>query len=103
MTPLSQAIITVHSGQQFIDASRKEQPALELTGSRRSGLSPTLTRMEQWILEQVAAGNTSQQMAGELFVSLKTVENHRANLFFKLGVNNAASAVLKGIQLGLIR
>lgn len=97
------AIETVGRGQQYIDAGMKDSLAFELVDSRRALASPTLTRMEQKILELVAAGKTSQEMAAELFVSLKTVENHRAHLFFKLGVNNAASAVLKGIQLGLIR
>ncbi|MCX2430390.1 response regulator transcription factor [Pedobacter sp. GR22-10] len=100
---LVSAIETVSRGQQYIDISLKEQLAFELVEGRRSGMVPVLTQREKKILEMIAEEKTNPQIAGELFISLSTVENHRTNLFFKLGVKNAAGLVRKGIQMGLIR
>jgi DNA-binding NarL/FixJ family response regulator len=49
-----------------------------------------LTRREVDVLRLLAKGNTNRQAAGVLGISVRTVENHRANLMGKLG---AASRV----------
>ncbi|MDW8270799.1 MAG: response regulator transcription factor [Bacteroidota bacterium] len=53
----------------------------------------TLTKREQEILELVAQGLTSNEIADRLFISPRTVETHRAHLMEKLGAKNAASLV----------
>lgn len=53
----------------------------------------TITRREQEVLNLVAAGKTSQQIADELFLSVRTVESHRYNLMQKLDINNTAGLV----------
>ncbi len=58
-----------------------------------AGESVSLTKREQEILQLVAQGMTSQQIAEQLFISPRTVETHRANLMEKLGVNNTAGLV----------
>ncbi len=40
----------------------------------------------------VAAGKTNRAIAGELYVSEKTVERHLSNVFAKLGISSRASA-----------
>ncbi len=53
----------------------------------------TLTKREEEILELVAQGLTSNEIAERLFISPRTVETHRAHLMEKLGAKNAASLV----------
>lgn len=46
-----------------------------------------LTRAERCVLELVAQGKTSSEIAGELHVSIRTVEHHRANISSKLNLH----------------
>ncbi len=62
--------------------------------SQNAGTLPVgLTRREEEILNLVAQGLTSQEIATKLFISPRTVETHRAHLMDKLGVNNTAGLV----------
>ena len=54
---------------------------------------PKLTRREKVILQLIADGKTTNQIAAELFISPLTVETHRRNLMKKLNVANAAAMV----------
>lgn len=47
----------------------------------------TLTKREKEILQRVACGNSNQQIADELFVSVLTIKTHRQNINRKLGIN----------------
>jgi len=59
----------------------------ESTGSERLAL---LTEREREVLDLVLAGKPSRQVATELFISVKTVEFHRARIMQKLNVRSAA-------------
>lgn len=61
-----------------------------------------LTPREQEILQHIVRGETSQQIAAGLSVSVKTVEWHRNNLMSKLNVHNAAELVRVALQRGLV-
>lgn len=52
-----------------------------------------ITKREQEILNLVARGKSSPQIADELCISVRTVESHRYNLMQKLDVKNAAALV----------
>lgn len=52
-----------------------------------------ITKREQEILNLVAAGKKSSEIADILFISTRTVETHRYNVMQKLGVNNTAALV----------
>lgn len=53
----------------------------------------TITKREQEILNLVALGKTSQEIANELFISIRTVESHRYNIMQKLDIKNTAGLV----------
>jgi two-component system, NarL family, response regulator NreC len=58
-----------------------------ITTEHRRGLpADALTRRELDVLLLLAKGNTNRQIAGLLGLSMRTVENHRANLMGKLGL-----------------
>ncbi len=56
------------------------------TEHRRGSPAIALTRRELDVLRLLARGNTNRQIAGLLGLSIRTVENHRANLMGKLGL-----------------
>jgi DNA-binding NarL/FixJ family response regulator len=64
---------------------------------------PELTEREEEILSLVAEGKSNQEIAGELFVSLKTVRNHISNILLKLQVADRAQAVIRARKAGMGR
>ena len=61
-----------------------------------------LSPREQQVLEGLARGLQSKQIAWELGISVRTADLHRHRLFDKLGVRNAPAALSAGMDLGLV-
>jgi len=59
-----------------------------------------LTRRERQIMEMVVAGMLSKQIAAELNIAPKTVDNHRANLMDKMRADTVADLVRMAMQVG---
>ncbi len=101
---LVDAIKTVYANRQFIDPELKDQMLQDMMDARSKAASiPKLTHREQEVLELIASEYTSPEIAEKLFISYRTVENHRLNLLFKLEVKNTAGLVRKAFQMGLIK
>jgi DNA-binding NarL/FixJ family response regulator len=64
---------------------------------------PKLTERESEVLVLVTRGKTNEEIADELFLSLKTVRNHVSNIFSKLQVADRAQAVIRAREAGLGR
>ena len=62
---------------------------------------PELSDREREILTLVAQGRSNAEIAAELFLSLKTVQNHVSNIFRKLQVADRAQAVIRAREAGL--
>ena len=75
--------------------------ALRRGAPRGRPLDP-LSGRERQVLGLLAAGATSKEVAGRLGLSVKTVENHRANILEKLQVANTAAAVGLAHRHGLL-
>ena len=94
-TELVDAIRRVAAGDEYV------QPALgaalarwrQAPGHVHSRIASSLTAREVEILRLIARGHTNAEVAKMLFVSVRTVENHRANVMRKLGVKTRAELV----------
>jgi DNA-binding NarL/FixJ family response regulator len=64
---------------------------------------PELTEREEEVLSLVAQGKSNQEIARQLFVSLKTVRNHVSNILVKLQVADRAQAVIRARDAGIGR
>ena len=62
-----------------------------------------LSRRELEVLALVAAGKTNRAIAGELFISEKTVARHVSNIFTKLHVSSRTKATAYAYEHGLVR
>jgi DNA-binding NarL/FixJ family response regulator len=62
----------------------------------------SLTAREVEVLRLIAAGKSNPDIATELFLSVRTVENHVARIFAKLGVRTRTAAATASIAGGLI-
>ncbi|GAA4908933.1 two component transcriptional regulator, LuxR family [Stackebrandtia albiflava] len=61
-----------------------------------------ITHREEEILKLVAEGHTSKEIGDILYISVKTVERHRANLLQKLGLRDRLELTRYAIRAGLI-
>ena len=91
------AIHTVIRGRTFLS-----HEAALIAENKTSGELPVITRREQEVLELIADGLTTQEIANKLFVSATTVETHRKNLLAKLDAKNVASMIKVAAKLKLI-
>ncbi|MFB6852368.1 response regulator [Streptomyces sp. NPDC056121] len=61
-----------------------------------------LTAREEEVLKLIAEGHSSKEIAETLFISIKTVQRHRANLLHKLGLRDRLDLTRYAIRAGLI-
>jgi DNA-binding CsgD family transcriptional regulator len=61
-----------------------------------------ISKRELEVLELLATGNSNQEIADKLFVSLNTVKTHTSNLFMKLNVKRRTQAIQKARELMLV-
>ncbi|MGH8188317.1 MAG: response regulator transcription factor, partial [Steroidobacteraceae bacterium] len=80
------------------DMARVDSLTLAPTGDDYHGL----TRRELQVLRLVAAGKTNKAIAGELFLSQKTVDRHVSKIFVKLNVGSRAGATAYAYEHKLI-
>jgi two-component system, NarL family, response regulator DegU len=62
-----------------------------------------ITAREEEVLQLVADGCSTSEVADKLFISQKTVKNHLASIYEKLNARDRTQAVLIGVKMGIIR
>ncbi|MCU0449011.1 MAG: response regulator transcription factor [Bernardetiaceae bacterium] len=98
---LAQAIHTVAQGEMYFSAEvSKVMMGTMLKKARKTeddsgSLQAKLTQREREILRLLVDGMSSPEIAEKLFISHRTVENHRANIMDKLKVRNTIELVRK--------
>lgn len=101
---LVEAIETVYNGNQFLEPALKEQLVQSLLSpDQAKPVSFKLTQREQLLLELLSEGKTNNEIAAQLFLSHRTIENNRLSLYQKLGVKNTAELIKIALQKGLIK
>lgn len=99
---LHQAILLVGEGKSILSPEITRQ-VLKAVSTKGTPLEGGLSQREMEVLDCLAAGRTSAQIASELFISENTVKTHVRHILEKLEASNRAEAVSKAIQLGIIR
>jgi two-component system, NarL family, response regulator NreC len=101
---LVDAVRKVAGGEEYLQpslgaslAKRKESP-----GRVRARAVDDLTPREREVLRLIALGHTNTEIATMLYVSVRTVENHRAGVMRKLGLRTRAELVRHAAEGGLI-
>jgi len=70
---------------------------------RSGGSNGSLTDREREILKLVAEGYTNREIAGSLFISVKTVDTHKANIMQKLDLHKRAELVHYALGKGILQ
>jgi DNA-binding NarL/FixJ family response regulator len=92
---LQQAIACVHSGGNYFSQEIIQKLAFH---SMKQQTADQLSGREMDVLNLVCQGMTSQEISDRLFISVKTVETHRSNIFRKADVRNAAELIIWAVK-----
>jgi DNA-binding NarL/FixJ family response regulator len=98
----------VSRGDYFLDSSVSQEVVKRLMDSPAKDEKITdaaygnLTPREQEVMRLLAEGRSIKEIGEELFISRKTVENHRTNIMKKLDLHSTIELVRYAARLGLI-
>lgn len=102
------ALEIVASGGQYLDGAlspkvlRKLETMSGAKAKSQDAAYGALSLREQQIMRLLAEGLTVKEIADKLFVSRKTVENHRSSIMSKLGVKSPLAFIRLAARLGLV-
>lgn len=109
LSVLQEAIRTVRNGGRYFNEAITNlvfedfYQKKKLTNTQGKVTLPNdLTKREQEVLALVASGKSNQEVADELFISIKTVDTHKNHILDKLGLKNTAELVRYAIKNKLI-
>lgn len=99
------AVKTIYLGHRYLcqkisEAVINDYIDLQEAAPARSPLT-RLSSREREILQLVAEGKTTKEIAGMLYLSTKTIETYRSRLMVKLGINDVPGLVKFAIQHGI--
>ena len=97
-----EAIREVQKGNTFFSplVERRMRERSRAAGSSKA--VGQLSSRETEVLQLIAEGKANKETAGELGISIKTVEKHRSNLMAKLNIHDTAGLTRYAISAGII-
>jgi two-component system, NarL family, response regulator NreC len=96
------AVREVAAGGRYVDPELGARMiAAEAVAARRAEDDP-LSDREHEVLRLLAMGHTNQEIAGQLYISVRTAETHRAHIMQKLRLSSRAELVRYAIAQGLL-
>ncbi len=98
-----QAIQSVYSGRVYYEVGLPEEQLEKLFKQKGKKKADILSTREQEILRLTILGYSNMQIADQLFISTKTVENHKSNIMQKLNVKTKAELIQYGIANDYIK
>jgi two-component system response regulator NreC len=99
------AVRAAHQGEAFLYptvAKLVVQDYLQRATAQDQAALDGLTGREREVLTLIAEGLTNQEIAGRLYISIKTVQTHRAHIMEKLNLHDRTELVRYAIRKGLI-
>jgi len=106
VTELADALRAVSAGNHYvsprISGTLMQSLARNLRGEDVSATDPSLTPRQRQVLQLIAEGRNTREIADQLHVSVKTVETHRAELMRRLDIHDVAGLTRYAIRAGLV-
>ncbi len=98
------AVGAVQTGASYLSpaVTRQVVDAIARPGDSVPSGAAMLTDREREVLQLIAEGLSSKEIAPVLGVSLKTVDSHRSNLMDKLDIHKVSGLVRYAIRMGLV-
>ena len=101
---LGTALAAVLNNQTYLSPKIADTVVRDYLGkidTTESRTSPSLTHREREVLQLLAEGRTTKEIASKLCVSIKTIETHRKQIMEKVGLNSVAELTKYAIREGL--
>jgi DNA-binding NarL/FixJ family response regulator len=99
---LELAIRAALRGERYLDPRVSKHVIEGYVRGLPSPEGPALTPRQREILQLIAEGRSTREIAQRLHVSVKTVETHRAQLMDRLGIRDVAGLTRYAIRIGLV-
>lgn len=99
---IADAIRATQRGERVLEPEVTTKMMDKLTG-RHQILHDDLTNRELEILMLIAQGMSNQEIADELFITLKTVKTHVSNILSKLEVEDRTQAAIYAFKHGMVK
>jgi DNA-binding NarL/FixJ family response regulator len=93
---LQQAITTVNQGGSYFSQDILKKLAYQYVNHGSANNNLTIRELE--IMMMICQGLTTQEISDKLYISNKTVESHRSNIFIKSNVRNSAGLIVWAIK-----
>ncbi|MDT2755341.1 response regulator transcription factor [Enterococcus pseudoavium] len=100
---IANAIRKTYNGERVLEPEVTTKMMEQLSNRHHHVLHEELTNREQEILLLIAQGMSNQEIADELFITLKTVKTHVSNILAKLEVEDRTQAAIYAFKHGLIK
>lgn len=100
---IADAIRSTYQGQSVLEPEVTTKMMARMNKKQNRHPHEELTNREMEVLLLMAQGKSNQEIADELFISLKTVKVHVSNILSKLGVQDRTQAVIYAFKHSLIK
>jgi len=101
---LADAIRSIMNGFEYLGKDISDIIYRVYVSKRKTTeISKDFTEQERKIIEYCRDGLQSKQIAAVLNVSTRTIENHKCNIFRKLGINNTVEMIQYAVKNGIVR
>jgi DNA-binding NarL/FixJ family response regulator len=98
---LEKAIVSVFEGEKYFSPVVTNILAESVVNPGQGNVAE-LTAREKEVLDWVAKGFSTKQVADKLGIGTRTVESHRVNMLKKMKVSNTAELVRKAIEMRIL-
>ncbi len=96
MAASGETIISPNLAASMLDEVRKLDAPAQTEDQR------VVTRREEEVLQLIANGCSTPEVAEQLYISHKTVKNHLASIYQKLDARDRTQAVLQAVRMGIV-
>ena len=99
---IADAIRATQRGERVLEPEVTTKIVQQATKPRKE-LHEDLTKREQEVLLLISEGKSNQEIADQLFITLKTVKTHVSNILAKLEVEDRTQAAIYAFKHGLVK
>ena len=100
---IAETIRLVAAGETALSRQVAVSMLAEVQTLPADGPEEVVSKREEEVLQLIADGCSSAEVADRLFISQKTVKNHLASIYHKLDARDRTQAVLRAVRMGIVR
>ncbi len=101
-TDVVDAVRAVAAGERYVHPALGARLVEAESEERKRAESDPLSEREREVLRLLALGHTNQEIASQLYISVRTAETHRAHIMQKLGLSSRAELVRYALDHDLV-